>query len=165
MINADNISEILNDYLSEHNFDCYAELGTDFAYWDGESKITYALVTPTQQDEWFKEYAESVGLEYDCGNFVLSFFHELGHEETNYIIDEDEEQEIMEEKDRMCADCGFSDREKAMYYFQLPDEKLATQWAVEYINSNYDDIKELVDKLAPAVVDFYRDNGIEEFED
>lgn len=159
-IDSSEIDNILNKFLVENDFDCYAELGEDFAYYDAKSLITYALIIPVDNDKWFFEYATSLGLKYDCGNFILSFFHEIGHSETLHLLEDEEEEEIWKVKNNLTFEEFEKSKEKANIYFDLPDEKLATQWAVDYINENVGKVRELSNKLEIAVNGFYKKYGL-----
>lgn len=48
-------------------------------------------------------------------------------------------------------------------YFNLPDEKAATEWGIRYITTHEKEIKKLWDKLQPAIFKFYKINGIVDF--
>lgn len=153
------IDNILNTWLEQNGFDCTAETGTDFAYYYDQSIITYALVVPSRMDALFMDFAKRRGLQVDCGDFLMSFFHELGHHETLDLIDDERYAEAQEIKKELT-----DSNEDTEIYFNLIDEITATDWAISYINNNLHKICRLNDDLRVAVEDFYRENNITESE-
>ena len=81
------------------------------------------------------EYAKELGLCYNPGPWVLAFFHEVGHSET--LLD-DSLDEFWE---------AYFDRQDIMTisdYVRHPIESAATEWAVNYINENIEEVKQMV---------------------
>ena len=155
MLNSKAIDTILNEFLNKNDFECTVEMGTDFAYWTDTDTITYSLVVSERMDKLFMEYALAQGLKVDCGIFLLSFFHELGHYMTIDDLTDKEETQCEKAKSKLTdsdADC--------MKYFSLLDEFLATSWAVEYINEHLAQIEELAANLQAAIAQFLQDNNI-----
>lgn len=118
-----NLIKILNNIANE--FECEVVIGDEFAYYYEENKI---VVNPTDTDEEFVALARENGLNEEVSNFVISFFHELGHNET---ID------FCEEYD------GDKDALTIEEYFYLDEEYEATMWAIDFCNSNMDIVREI----------------------
>lgn len=116
--------EVLNTIANE--FECDVEVGNEFAYYYAESLI---VVDPTDNDDTFLAFARANGLDTRVGSFVISFFHELGHNET---ID-DVEEEFEGDKDTLTTE----------EYFNLEEEWLATEWAIDYCNSHIDIVEQI----------------------
>lgn len=113
------LNKIANEY------ECEVEIGNEFAYYYEESKI---VVNPTDTDETFLALARENGLNENISSFTISFFHELGHNETIDFCEEyegDKNALTMEE------------------YFYLEEEFEATMWAIDFCNNN----KEIVEKI------------------
>lgn len=144
------IDNILNTWLEQNGFDCTVEIGTDFAYYYDQSIITYALVVPSRMEALFMDFAKRRGLQVDCGDFLMSFFHELGHHETLDLIDDGQYVEAQETKKKLT-----DSNEDTEIYFNLIDEITATDWAISYINNNLHKICRLGNDLRVAVEDFY----------
>ena len=153
MTGLDNVTTILNEYLEK--FDLKTEPDTDFAYYYADNLITYAFVISERMDEMFWRAAHTIDPELKVDTFLLSLFHEIGHNET---IDglTDEENYI---SDTMKKEIN-SENETAETYFYAPDEYAATAWAVNYINDNKEEVMELWKKLQPAILNFYASNDI-----
>lgn len=141
------ITNILDNYLEENEFECSTEIGLDFAYYYAESKIVYSLVTTEKTDRLFMEFAKANGLKVDCGIFLFSFFHELGHNETIDFLDDKVEKKCRKIKETLRED----NEEDCKKYFSLADEKEATMWAVDYINNNIEKIEKLAKNLQKAI--------------
>lgn len=142
MINDAPINEVLNTYFSAHDFNVSAEMGTDFCYWYEEEIVDYTLVVSERMDNLFLDFARRNGLKVDCGIFILSLFHEVGHSLTL---------EFFKDRDRN------KDNLPPEKYFNLPEEKAATLWAIDYINNHVEELKKLSEDLKPAIEEVIKD--------
>lgn len=140
------INDILNDFLIP--FDCEACFGTDFMYTPSKSRITYALLIADTQGEHFRQFAENIFPEIKADIFLWSFFHELGHHETDEFFDTPD----WVAYDRMCRS-NPSDSE----YFNFPTEYEATCWAGRYMKTHIEDVTELWNKLKPEIHRFFKE--------
>ena len=122
-----NLIEALNNIANE--FECEVVIGNEFAYYYEESKI---VVNLADTDEEFLTLARENGLNEEVSNFVISFFHELGHNETIDFVEEYEE-----DKDALTME----------EYFYLEEEYEATMWAIDFCNNNMDIVKEIEKNL------------------
>jgi hypothetical protein len=123
-----NLIEVLNRIANE--YDCEVVIGNEFAYYYSESKI---VVNPADTDERFFELARANGLNEKVSNFVISFFHELGHNETMDFIEEEYE--------------GDKNALSMEEYFYLEEEYEATMWAIDFCNNNMDIVEEIEKNL------------------
>lgn len=149
MIDSSNIDKVINTFFEEEGFEVTATLGTDFAYWYADSYINYALVVSERMDNLFLAYAKELGLKVDCGIFLLSLFHELGHHET---------MDLLEDEDFYQGDKNSLDADS---YFRLTEETEATQWAIDFINSNVEKVEKLAKDLQKEIAIFYKKYNIE----
>lgn len=122
-----NLVKVLNNIANE--YECEVVIGNEFAYYYDENKI---VVNPTDTDETFLTLARESGLNEEVSSFVISFFHELGHNET---VDFCEEYE------------GNKDALTMEEYFYIEEEYEATMWAIEFCNSNINVVKEIEKNL------------------
>lgn len=141
------ITKILDNYLMENEFELSTRCELDFAYYYAESVVAYSLVTTERTDRLFMEFAKANGLTYDCGIFLLSFFHEVGHDQTIDEVTPNMEKKCSQVKSKLHED----NEEDCLKYFDVYDEKLATLWAIDYLNSNREKIAELAEKLQKAI--------------
>ena len=146
------ITNILNNFLED--FDCEANFGTDFEYWGGNNVIFYALATPQQQTDAFLDFAKNLFPHIKADPFIWSFFHELGHNQTEEDFTDEEWAEYTHTVKHLLP--GKDD----MTYFNLPQEYAATYWAGEYMSSHVEEVSALWNKLAPAIQNFYKTMGV-----
>ncbi|MEE3350403.1 MAG: hypothetical protein VZR09_10245 [Candidatus Gastranaerophilaceae bacterium] len=138
----------------------------DYAYYNNNCSIEYCLVDGTTEDKLFTEFLKE-RFDYTVKNiWIISIFHEIGHHMTmTYISDE-----ILDfcdtEKDRIAAimetATAAESKKLEFQYFNLPDEIMATQWAVNYIRSNPRSVEKIWDNIAKAMNKFYFENGVTE---
>lgn len=158
MLNTTMIDNVLNRFLADNDFECTAEMGTDFAYYWKEEIITYSLVVSERMDNLFLDFARKNGLKIDCGIFLLSFFHELGHYETMDELTDAEETRCERVKAKLDSNKDID----CYKYFSLLDEWLATSWAIDYINNNIDTIKQLAIDIQQAIHTFTNTYSLED---
>lgn len=121
------LERLLNDIANE--YECDVVIGNEFAYYYDESLI---VVDPTDKDEEFLELARENGLNNEVSSFTISFFHELGHNETLDFCEEYE---------------GDKNALTMKEYFYLEEELEATMWAIDFCNNNMDIVKEIEKNL------------------
>ena len=149
MLDTSAMDRVLNNWLADNGFECEVKCDTDFAYYYADSLITYALVVSERMDNLFLDFANRHGLKVDCGIFLLSFFHELGHNET---MDELEDDEFYN---------GDKNKLEPEEYFNLTEEIVATEWAIDYINNHADEVERLAKDFQEEMKKFLEKNEIE----
>jgi len=144
------INNYINDYVSEWGLS--SQLDTDFAYDPVEDIVYWSVVVSEKNSKEFKEFFESLGCVVKADVFIYSLFHEIGHSQTLEYVSEEDYNYSWDRK----ADPEITNYE----YFRLPNEIVATQWAVDYINSNAEEIEEFWNGLQPLLMKFYNKNHI-----
>ena len=148
LIGENQINEIFNEWLEDNGFDArIAGLEPDFGWYMSSDTIAYSFVVAEKFDKAFQRVCEDLGLNYEIDIFWLSFFHELGHSETYHCVDE---AAFLVDADLLGDD-----------YYYHPREIIATEWAVDYINTNIDKVKMLMQMVRPAIVRFFTVNNIQ----
>ena len=135
-----------------------------FGYYFQEARIDYKVYID-YTDEFFDEFVkERFGytVEHD---FPLSLLHELGHGETGDDIQGQVYDWCQAEKARLQDAMNLTDdinKLKVLYwqYFSLPDEIMATQWAVNYAIKHPHKIKKMWSKAEKAFHKFYAKNNL-----
>ena len=130
------ITNILNTYLEK--FDCVIS---------SSNTIHYALVTAETHKDSFLKFVNTLFPEINADIFLWSFFHEIGHHETEDDFTEEEEEEY-----RIIASSNISNEE----YYNLPMEYAATDWAGEYMKEHSAEVAQLWNKLAPVIRETYK---------
>jgi len=121
------LEKLLNELVEE--FDCQVKESNEFAYYYAQSLVCFTREKDAVNDKAFLEFARANGLNEKVDAFTISFFHEVGHNET---ID-DVEEEFDGDKNALTLE----------QYFNLEEEWLATEWAIDFCNNNI----EVVEKI------------------
>lgn len=142
-----------------------AILSDTYAYHFDTEKITYKI-TKDIEDEWFVEFVKE-RFDYEIKNsFIFSLLHEIGHHKANDDIDGAVYDFCICEKERISNEMLTANNEKSKklewQYFNLPDEIMATQWAVNYAKKHPKKIEKMWEKMQFALIDFYGKNDITE---
>lgn len=149
------VDYVLNNFLQENNFDCVAfyDAAADSYYDLDEEEIVLGGVPDKVADRVFMRYVRELGLMGDWNINTLTFMHELAHHLTLHLLDEEEVEESQQIKTFCSFLCNsFGDDENACnMYFRCPEEAIATEWAVDFINNNIDIMKEFECKLIEAL--------------
>lgn len=137
------LNNYLTNWLQAHDFDLVATLGADFEYNHEASTIQYALAVSNAHDV---EFFELIHKEYPdieaCDNFVLSFFHELGHYNTY---------EDWSDRDWFGYNMFLMSRPSHKSYYLYPIEWEATAWGCEYILDHVDEVQDFINGYVPIV--------------
>lgn len=137
------ITKILDKWLVDHNFPLTTKFEADFGYYHNENVIAFSLITTKRYDILFNKFIEEeLGIIQNFGTFALSFFHELGHYMTYDDITDEEYGYCAEVKRYLGTKKELTDYD-ILTYFNLPIEKKATEWGVNYILDNCREIAEL----------------------
>ena len=130
-----------------------------------EQSVSYTLLENRLEDKLFIKFVkERFGFK-PLNNFILSLFHELGHKATyEEILENDVVCDFCaNEKDRIEREMALAETKKQIkkleyQYFNLPDEIIATKWAVDYMTENKDEIKEMWKRIEKEILKFYEKN-------
>lgn len=138
------VNLILNIYGKLYKFDCPFMYNSDeFEYVNIPFSdnltiyyITWSFLYSDMHDELFKKYMRFLGLEYDLPTFLLSILHEVGHHKSGDSIRPSSMINIIEYKDYF----NIGNNKEALdllIYYNMPDECLASKWAVDFANHHY----------------------------
>lgn len=157
------LNKILNDFLKE--YECEVSPEEKFSYCDEYNLITYTLNKPTFSDKCFYDnFVNRLNLPTIDNDFVFSLLHELGHHETFDFFDDDDWDiyyNTVEMLEKKIAIIGINvlyntiDEEDSFpllkelnqCYYNLEIEKLATEWAVNFIKNNTELVIDLINKI------------------
>ena len=144
------VTAVLTEFVQTFDVDYSVELAPDFEADNITDTIKYAVAMMESGAIAFRNnFIKRFPLCADFDIFTLSFMHELGHLETEWDMVDDTIKRIALHK---------SGDEEA--YFNLHNEKIATDWAGEYLTENHDDMKNWEAKvlaLLKEVLDTYPD--------
>ena len=150
------LEQVVQNFLDSEGLEYTAILGPDFEYEFVTDNVYFAVLVPSEMDKWFMEFAKENGLEYDCGSFLLSLLHEVGHGETYDLLTDAEEKKCRKIKSKLT-----DSKEDSFTYFALPDEYEATMWAIEYVNEHKDKLEKFVKKFQKVFKEFLKENEVD----
>lgn len=160
---AKRVNRIINEYLKRFNIK--AELDLDFSCYMRKYKITYALMVADPADKYFIPFVKSLAPDFEADIFLISLFHEVGHAFTQFNLSTEVWFEGWRDKDDLESIINETEdediiREQNMRYFNLPEEKAATEWAINYMRTHADDVADFWAELQPAIMRFFRKNKL-----
>ena len=137
----------------------------DWAYYSNDYSIEYTLIEERVEDLLFLDFVKERFNYMPINSFMLSLFHEIGH---HYTYDEATESDIIydfcqNEKDRIEQEMQTATTRRKMKklefeYFNLPDEIVATAWAVDYMRNHEAEVEEMWEHILKAIHKFYEKN-------
>jgi hypothetical protein len=142
-----------------------AKLSDEYAYYFDDESVTYKITENDLSDMFFTSFIKE-RFDYTCPYpFVLSLLHEVGHHKANDEIEGAIYEFCIAEKERITALIEQeSDMDKVQayeyQYFNLPDEIMATQWAVNFAKAHPKKIANMWHRMKEALFKFYADNGV-----
>ena len=140
-------------------------LASTYAYYFEDEKISFKLTENTFEDTAFINFVEQ-RFDYKIEHpFIFSMLHELGHHLNNEEIEGEIYEFCMREKDRIetAIQTAFDEDTLTILeeqYFNLPDEIMATAWAVDYAKRHPKKIKKMWRECEKAFHAFYEKNNI-----
>lgn len=155
------INDFLNSWLKKNHFDCSVEFDTDFSFDCMNDIIHYSIVVVQEHDKLFLEVCKKVCPEIiESDNFILSFFHELGH----YMTQDEFSEKEWEKYDKFCDKISSIESPTQKDYFRYYNHKIeiaATEWGCNYIVNHSRKVKNWWSKLKPLILNFIEENNIE----
>jgi hypothetical protein len=143
-----------------------AKVGDTYMYQFTDATVGFKITENTLEDRWFIEFVKerfNYNVRYP---FIFSLLHEVGHHKANDEIEGAIYDFCTAEKERIeaaLAKDNISEKKAKKIewqYFSLPDEIMATQWAVDYCRKHPKKIKEMWEQCQTAFYEFYKANGI-----
>lgn len=147
------LTRCINEFLSQ--FGVKATLTDDFCYWHHKNFIEYTLFTTAKCTKDFMASVERCNPIVKADEFLWSLLHEVGHHYTMDSIDKDTYEEIWEIKAEI-----EKGKIPAYKYYDLLDERLATEWAVKYANTHTEELSKFWEKCQDKILKFYLANGV-----
>jgi hypothetical protein len=142
-------------------------LGTEYSYSFEQNDIIFKLEL-AYEDELFSDFMRERFDYDDTGiEFLISLLHEVGHSKANEEIEgsiyefcEAEKYRISEAMNK--ATTKEEVKKLEFEYFNLPDEIMATAWAVNYAKQHPLEIQIMWAVMREAILNFYKANGVTE---
>ena len=124
------VTALLNDFIQMFDEEYTVELAHKFCADNIQEVVYYTVVMPKNSvDEFTTDFIKRFPACSCFSEFMLSFMHELGHLETEWdmVDDTEERNQITDNKT----------------YFQLYNERIATDWAGEYLTEHKNEMQML----------------------
>jgi len=142
-----------------------AELSDEYAYYYDNEKVTYKITENTLEDRFFIDFVKDrfgYNVRYP---FIFSLLHEVGHHKTGDDVEGLVYDFCQKEKARINKAMAKTKTEKQAkkleyQYFNLPDEILATAWAVKWSRRNPQKIEKMWEEIKNSLLTFYNINDI-----
>lgn len=162
--NCNKINKAVSAQLSSFGIS-KATLSTEYSYNFDDESVTYKLTENEYEDNFFIDFIEKRFGYKSKYPFIISLLHEVGHHKANDEIEGAIYEFCMAEKERISDAIDNSEDlkeiEKLEYeYFNLPDEIMATQWAVNWARKHPKRIEKMWAKITKALLKFYKNNGL-----
>ena len=117
------VTAMLNDFIQMFDEEYNVELAHKFCADNIQEVVYYTVVMPKDSvDEFTTDFIKRFPACSCFSEFMLSFMHELGHLETEWDMVDD-----TEERNKITDNAT---------YFQLYNERIATDWAGEYLTDH-----------------------------
>lgn len=145
-----------------------AECGNEFSYDFVDESVSYKIWEDEMGDKWFNEFvAERFNYDAQKYSFIISLLHEIGHHNTDDDIGESVRDFCEKEKIRIATayenETDYNKKRQLQFqYFNLPDEIMATAWAIDYATAHPKKIKKMFENSMKALKEFYNENLDEE---
>ena len=142
-----------------------AVLSTEYSYVFADGSVTFKITEGSIEDEWFNEFIEERFGYHVENTFIISLLHEIGHHFTMGKFNkfqQSKERVAIAKIEHNLSESNDEDFDKEMYkkYFDLPMEKSATKWAVNYYRTHRQAINRFYKKLEKELQKFYKLNGL-----
>ena len=143
-LNEEPINNAFNTWLEKYGFSVRVYgMSYDFGYYSDEREIVWSVLYDQEVEDMWDAFLDRMGLGYMLHHFWTSFLHEVGHDETLWMLSA-EELTYCAERAKVCSE---------LEYFELSREIIATKWAIDFIHNNIEAVRELVATVGPLVAD------------
>lgn len=125
----------------------------------------YFQINEGVEDTWFSEFIEQEFSFHVEHYFIAAILHEVGHHMTYFDLPDEDIDFCIDEKKRISNAMKTANAKQSkrldFEYFNLIDEYVATEWAVEYMRNHPDHIEKMRKNLEKAFNIFYKKNKVE----
>lgn len=153
------VTKVINTFLKQFGLTC--KLGNDFAYYPGDDLITYAFAYVDIDAEGFMRSIERLNPQVKADIFLWSLLHEVGHHETIDMLTDKENRACDKAKKKLNKRSLRGEIVDLDEYYDMLDERLATEWAVDYANRHPKTLEKTWEIISRAIRQFYELNEIE----
>lgn len=154
------VDKLLNlcDLFLEDNFENFENvgLGTDFFCYPNTAEIYVAVVALRDAlDEFYNNLLTRTDVD-DISCFTWSFLHEVGHCMTWTYMNKRTHNHCRNIKRKI--ERGSIDTQT---YYRLADEKMATDWAIDFVSHNHKLVKAFDKNVLQILTEIFVENDID----
>jgi hypothetical protein len=158
LVGYDKILDLCIDFIEDNITDDIesVDLSTDFYCYPNTKEIYISVLAPATALDDFITNLETRTQINDISVFTWSFLHEVGHCMTwNYL------------NKRTQHHCEYIKRKiergslDYLLYYALADEKIATDWAIGFVENNHKLVKAFDRMVMNEITNFYINNEID----
>lgn len=114
------------------------------SHWQEEIVYVYLDNEEIEGDKEFLNFIEKTYKIKEPNNFIFSLLHEIGHLETETQELSDQRAILLETYEWQFENEMITREQYFEKYFQIPAERIATDWAIAYYLVNEEKIKKLL---------------------
>ena len=155
----DKFLKACNNFIAEIDEDLEdVQVGSFFFCYPTTKEVFISVLAEENGlDEFMKNLLERTDI-HDISPFTWSLLHEVGHCETWHLMTEKVEHHCRNLKRKI--ERG-GKRFPTELYFDLTDERIATNWAIKFVSQNYDFVKAFDKKILKIFDRFYAENEVD----
>lgn len=158
MKGIDKILDFCTDFINDIDSFEDVTLGTDFSCFPDTNEVQIAVVASQIHVDSFRRNLYIRTQVRDVSEFTWSLLHEVGHCITWHSMNKRIKNHCKNVKRKI--ERGSLPEE---VYYGLTDERIATDWAIKFVENNLDLVKEFDKKVLKKLDKFYQDNKVEDF--
>lgn len=144
MVWLDRINLVVNDFVKTIDIDYHSKTGLDFYADLTDNAVVWSIVYADEAGEaFYNNFIKRYPIAKELSYFTLSILHEIGHLETEWEMVDD----IEERNSNLTNE----------QYFNLYNEKIATDWAGTWIEDNFSAARIVDKKLNKILNQFYKE--------
>lgn len=158
LIGIEKITDLCIDFIENNISDNIesVEISTDFYCYPNTKEIYISVLAPaTALDDFIANLQTRTKID-DISVFTWSFLHEVGHCMTWTYLNKRTQHHCEYVKRKI--ERGSLDY---LLYYTLADEKIATDWAIRFVEKNHELVKAFDRMVMNEITNFYLENEID----
>lgn len=152
----DKLLNICTDFVNEIDEFEDVQMGVEFFCYPTTNEIFISLVASENAvEEFMTTLLERTNVR-DISEFTWSLLHEVGHCETWGVMTKRTTNHCRNVKRKI-----MQGKQPSVNYYYLTDERIATDWAIKFVENNYEMVKKFDKRILKYLKKFIIDNEIE----
>ena len=158
LIGYDKILDLCTDFIEENITDDIesVDLSTDFECYPSTKEVYISIVALEDALGEFIDNLKSRTEIDDISEFTWSFLHEVGHCMTDHHLNERTKSHCRNIKRKINRGSV-----STLVYYTLAEEKMATDWAIGFVERNHDLVKAFDKNVLDILNTIYLENEID----